>query len=466
MLKTKVKPMSISRLIQDSIAKSSFKKELLKIFFNQKRRLDIYYEKKKLEFLEFDEIKYYQLIKFRNLLKVAMNAPYYREIIYSFNKHIDDFTLDDLKKFPILTKEIIRREKPRLLSKSIKELFSNSSGGSTGEPINFYQDQNYRDQKWATSILVMETFGWTYGARVARLWGAPQDKPNLKTKISYFLQNTRFYDSFNMSEENMLKYHKDMEKFQPDVIISYASSIYLLAKFLEKKGIKPNYPKISINTSAEVLYPHMRETVERVFNVKVFETYGSREVSTIGYECEMHSGLHILMNDVILECIDPITKEDVFEKPGEIIITDLNNYGMPFIRYKIGDMGILSKEKCKCGRNTLLLKKVIGRTTDNFILKNGRIVHGEYFTHLFYGLEGIKEFQFVQEKIDKFTLYIVKDENFDVNIINKLEQEIKNVIGNDSHLEILFVESVPKTPTGKYRFTISKINLDEVLNSL
>jgi len=172
------------------------------------------------------------------------------------------------------------------------------------------------------------------------------------------------------------------------------------------------------------------------------------------------------MDNVIVECIDPITSEEVWDRPGELLITDVNNYGMPFRRYKIGDMGILSKEKCKCGRNTLLLKRVIGRTTDNFILKNGRIVHGEYFTHLFYGLEGIKEFQIVQEKIDKFTLYIVKDENFDVNIINKLEQEIKNVVGSDSQLDIIFVESVPKTPTGKYRFTISKINLDEVLNSL
>jgi phenylacetate-CoA ligase len=458
--------MNIAQFIQDSIARSSVKREILKILPNRRRQWNIYYEKKKLQYLPLEEIKKYQLDKFRQLLMVAIKSPYYKEIIETFGKSLDEFTLEDLKKFPILTKDIIRKEKNRLLTKPIEKLIPNSSGGSTGEPINFYQDQNYKDHVWATMMIIMEACGWFYGARVARLWGAPQDKPGLKGKIAYFLENTRFYDSFNMSEENMLKYHKDMEKFQPDVIISYASSIYLLAKFLEKKGIKPNYPKISISTSAETLYPHMRETIERIFNVKVFDKYGSREVSAIAYECEAHSGLHIIMDNVIVECIDPITGEEVWDRPGELLITDLNNYGMPFIRYKIGDMGILSKEKCKCGRNTLLLKRVIGRTTDNFILKNGRIVHGEYFTHLFYGLEGIKEFQFVQEKIDKFTLYIVKDENFDVNIINKLEQEIKNVVGSDSQLDIIFVESVPKTPTGKYRFTISKINLDEVLNSL
>jgi phenylacetate-CoA ligase len=164
--------------------------------------------------------------------------------------------------------------------------------------------------------------------------------------------------------------------------------------------------------------------------------------------------------------VDPITGEEVWDKPGELLITDLNNYGMPFIRYKIGDMGILSKEKCKCGRNTLLLKRVIGRTSDNFILKNGRIVHGEYFTHLFYGIDGVKEFQFVQESIDEFKLYLVKDENFNESIIDLIQKSIKEIIGNDSKLNIYFVESVPKTPTGKYRFTISKINLDEILKTL
>jgi len=455
--------MSIGQIIQDLISRSKIKREILKIFPNKRRQWDIYYEKKKLQYLPLEDIKKYQLKKFKKLLQVATKASYYKEIIDSFGKSIDEFTLEDLKKFPILTKDIIRKEKMRLLTKSIKELFPNSSGGSTGEPINFYQDQNYRDHVWATMMIIMETCGWYYGARVARLWGAPQDRPSLKGKIAYFLQNTRFYDSFNMSEENMLKYHYDMERFRPDIIISYASSIYLLARFLERKGIKPNYPKISISTSAETLYPHMRETIERVFGVKVFDKYGSREVSAIAYECEKHSGLHIIMDNVIVECIDPITQKEVFDQPGELLITDLNNYGMPFIRYKIGDMGILSKEKCKCGRNTILLKKVIGRTTDNFILKNGRIIHGEYFTHLFYGIDGIKEFQFVQETIDKFNLYIVRDDNFDEETLIKIQKNIKEVIGNDSELNIHFLDSIPKTPTGKYRFTISKINLEEIL---
>jgi phenylacetate-CoA ligase len=448
--------------ISDNISKLNF----FSYRFRKRKVWKLYLEKWKIQFLDREKIIEYQNKKLRILLSYAIKTPFYREYLNNSGVSLENFTIEDLKKFPVLTKETIRKEKNNLLTGPAYKMFPNSSGGSTGEPLNFYQDKNHKKHSYASFLLIHRMGGWYPGAKIARLWGAPQDRPKLKDKIAYFLQNTRFYDSFNMSEENMIKYHYDMEKFHPDVIVSYASSIYLLAKFLEKKNIKPNYPKISIITSAETLYPHMRETIERVFGVKVFDQYGSREVSTIACECEFHSGLHIFMDNVIVECVDPITGEEVWDKPGELLITDLNNYGMPFIRYKIGDMGILSKEKCKCGRNTLLLKRVIGRTSDNFILKNGRIVHGEYFTHLFYGIDGVKEFQFVQESIDEFKLYLVKDENFNESIIDLIQKSIKEIIGNDSKLNIYFVESVPKTPTGKYRFTISKINLDEILKTL
>lgn len=450
--------------VQDIICKSKLKKFILEMILKRKKWI-LYYEKKKVQYMSLDEILKYQTEKLRNLLRIASKSPYYRDVINSTGVPIQEFTLKDLKKLPILTKDIIRTQKDKLLTKPKEELFPNSSGGSTGEPINFYQDKNYIENTWATMMIILEMCGWYYGARIARLWGAPQDKKkleSLKGKLSLYLQNTRFYDTFDMSEEKMYKYHKDMTQFQPEVIISYASSIYLLAKFLESRSIYPNYPTISIGSSAETLYPYMRETIEKVFGVKVYDIYGSREVSAIACECEAHNGLHIFMDNVIIECLDLKTGEDTFDKPGEIIVTDLNNYGMPFIRYKIGDMGVLTQERCPCGRNTLLFKRIVGRTTDNFVTKTGKIIHGEYFTHLFYGIEGIKEFQLVQESFDLFNLYIVKTDEFSSNICSKIENEIKKVAGQDITLNIYFVKSVPKTPTGKYKFTISKINLESI----
>jgi phenylacetate-CoA ligase len=422
----------------------------------------LYEDKKQIHYSSRDMINDYQTKKLQDLLKIANKTKYYRRILNGIGISLDKFQISDIYKLPVLTKDIIRVEKDNMLAKDKSLLFSNSSGGSTGQPLNFFQDNNYKAHTWATMMIQLEMSKWYQGARVARLWGAPQDKRalrSLKGKLALYLQNTRYYDTFDMSEEKIKEYHYDMQKSKPDIIVAYASSIYLMARYFKKANIFPQYPKLSIISSAEALADQMRQTIEEVFRAEVFDKYGSREVSAIACECEAHNGLHVFMDNVIIECIDPVTKKNVTEVPGEILITDLNNYGMPFIRYRIGDVGILSKDYCTCGRKTIFLKKVIGRTTDNFLLKSGKIIHGEYFTHLFYGIEEINEFQFVQETIDHFKLFIVANKDLSKKVVGTIRKEIMAVIGNDAQLEIFFVDKVPKTPTGKYKFTISKISI-------
>ncbi|MDD5644143.1 MAG: hypothetical protein PHO00_01685 [bacterium] len=448
---------------QDFICKSRLEKSISSFLPLKRRKWKLYHNKGSLLCLAEPEKKRFQEEKFKNLLRQALNSPYYSGVLEKAGLNPDNAMLEDLKKLPFLTKEIIRRQGDSLLAKSKSRLYQNASGGSTGEPIVFYQDKNYRENVWATMMVILEMCGWYYGARVARLWGAPQDKRRFRTlrgRLIYFFQNTRFYDSFNMSEENMLKYHYDMTRHKPDIIICYASSIYLLAKFLKKRGLKPSYPSISINTSAETLLPHMRSTVTEVFGRDVYDKYGSREISGIACECSLHRGLHVFEDNVILECVDPITGKDVYEKPGELVVTDLNNLGMPFIRYRIGDMGVISREMCPCGRNTIVLKKILGRITDNFYLKNGKIVHGEYFTHLFYGIRGIKKFQFIQEQEGEFTLDIVKNGNYTEDCLKRVLLGIRDVIGEDASLKVEFKDRIPDTSTGKHRFTISNVKRD------
>ncbi len=445
---------------QDLICKSRLKKSISSFLPSKRRKWKLYHNKGNLLRLAEPEKKRFQEEKFKNLLRQALNSSYYSGVLEKAGLNPDNAALEDLKKLPFLTKEIIRRQGDSLLAKSKSRLYQNASGGSTGEPIVFYQDKNYRDNVWATMMVILEMCGWYYGARIARIWGAPQDKRRFRTlrgRLIYFFQNTRFYDSFNMSEENMLKYHYDMTKHRPDIIICYASSVYLLAKLLKEKGLMPSYPSISINTSAETLLPHMRSTVTEVFGREIYDKYGSREISGIACECSAHRGLHVFEDNVILECLDPLTGEDVYEKPGELVVTDLNNLGMPFIRYRIGDMGVISRERCPCGRNTLMLKKVSGRITDNFYLKNGRIVHGEYFTHLFYGKRGIKNFRFIQNREDDFLLHIVKDTDYAEDCLKQIVCDIKKVIGENTVLKVEFKDKIPDTATGKYRFTVSKV---------
>lgn len=429
-----------------------------------------YLEKKRYNNKNHSEI---EQIQFRNLKKLVVHCnetvPYYKKVYKEagFNPY-DMKKVDDLKYVPILTKDIIRENFNNLLSANVpaKEIYLNSSGGSTGHTLNFYQDKRFKRHSIASFFLCDSMQGWSFGARTARLWGAPKDISHIKGfagRMKMYFKNEKFFDAFDMTPDNMKQYHVELSAFKPDVIIAYASSAYIFAKYLKENHIKPDYPRKSIISTAEVLYDYMRNLIEEVFEVEVFDRYGSREVGNIAAECSHHNGLHINMHDYIIECIDPMTGTDANKgEIGELVITCFINYAMPFVRYKIGDMGIIDDKLCPCGRNTTLLKRLIGRTSDIITSKSGRLIHGEYFTHIFYGMKGVKQFQFIQETLNNYKILIVKDEGFIDHNIDDIKKEVFDVLGKEIDLEIQFVSRIPNEISGKYRFTISKVPIGAI----
>jgi phenylacetate-CoA ligase len=417
----------------------------------------------KLERSEINEIYAEQERALRDLLARAERTPFYRNLSERLGKPVTGVTLADLPRLPFLTKAIMQEQGDRLRIPGARGVFENYSGGSTGVPARFWQDERYKVQMSVATKRSNQLAGAFPGARVAKLWGAPQDKRKIegwlgRTKL--WLLNQRYYDTFDMAPHRMTAYHEDLERFQPDIIQAYASSVYLYARFLKAHGIRPAYPRISIISSAEKLFPHMRAEIEEVFPVKVFDRYGSREVSAMAAECERHEGLHIQMPGYILETIDPVTLEPVAGRPGEIVITVLYNHAMPFIRYRIGDMGILETSPCACGRTFHRLREVVGRTSDNFLMPDGRIVHGEYFTHIFYGREGIEQFQFVQHEREEFSLQIVPAAGYRAATSEEIEREVRQMIGPAARLRLELRDEIPKTSSGKYRFTVSHVDVN------
>lgn len=399
----------------------------------------------------------------RHLLVRASQLPRYRDLAERLGKPLGGVTLADLPRLPFLTKEILRTDGPKLRLAEAEGVYENYSGGSTGIPIRFWQDERYRIDLSAATRRANRLAGMFPGARVAKLWGAPQDKrkiEGLAGRLRLWLLNQRYYDTFDMGPERMEAYHRDLESFQPDYIQAYASSALLLARFLKSRGLRPTYPRKAIVSSAEKLTAAMRAEIEEVFPVRVFDRYGSREVSAIAAECAEHQGLHIQMASYIVETVDPATLTPVTGRPGEIVITVLNNYAMPFLRYRIGDMGTLDKSSCVCGRPTYRLREVLGRTSDNFLMADGRIVHGEYFTHIFYGREGIEQFQFVQHTPDEYTLQIVPTAHYRQAVADQVESEVREMIGPGARLRFEIREEIPKTASGKYRFTVSHVDLE------
>jgi phenylacetate-CoA ligase len=414
------------------------------------------------EFWSAEQLREYQFNRLKKLLiHAGTQVPYYRDLFAKCG--FDPYSFQDLQELaslPPLTKEIIKEQGHRLHSQDAKQrgMYENSTSGSTGSPSVFYQDQNYQDYQRAATWLSDMAAGWNMGDSIARLWGGHQDvQSNIKTSMQRFenwLLNQHWYDAYNITPETMLQYHHQLSRKRHDILIAYASSAYLYAQFLESRDIKPDYPLKGFISSAEVLHAYMRETIERVFNTKIFDRYGSRDAGLVGYECDQHQGLHVNSQNLYLEC-----DRTEHGQPGLALVTLFENYAMPFIRYQIGDMLVMSEQTCTCGRGAPLIERIMGRTQDFITLRSGKRFVGEYITQFFRGEVSIKNFQFVQENLEEFELYIVKGENYQDTLLEKIQRSINEMFGQECHIKNIFVDELPPNPSGKYRTVISKVPL-------
>ncbi|MEQ9714173.1 MAG: phenylacetate--CoA ligase family protein [Candidatus Asgardarchaeia archaeon] len=422
------------------------------------------------EYLEIKKIESYDdLINFQNnyltrlLLHAYHNVPYYSKILREYD--VTDgktVNLENFTKIPPLTKDDIRNNFNLLLSKDYtsRDWYYNSSGGSTGEPVRFVQDKEYKRWAKATNyyyyydILGVDEIS----SKKALIWGSEKEILELtgsfQGKIINWLTNSIMLNAFKMTEKDLHQFVTTINKFKPDIIRAYATALYELARFVEKKRLSIHSPKIIVST-AEMLTDFMREKIESVFGTKVFNFYGSRESSAIAGEC-LHQEMHIFSFNQYVEVVnfnDPSIKQ--INSVGKILITTLHNYSMPLIRYEIGDTGILSSEKGICGHYLPVLKKITGRITDNFIRKDGTIIHGEYFTHLFYFKDWVKKFQVVQEDFDKIRILIVPKGVPIEKEKNEIEKGIKKVMGPECRIIWDIVDDIPVPPSGKHIFTKS-----------
>ena len=409
---------------------------------------------------EIQRKKLYMLIKYAN-----QNIPYYQRVIQEYNIQFSEDTIfDDIKKFPVLTKNIIRNNFDKLYKFRDNTYYRNSSGGSTGEPVIFYQDKPYLEWATANKILFNEWAGRKIGDLMVKLWGSFRDAlkggQGFKGYLRQQLSGVTVLNSNRMTEKNMYEYAQRINNIKPCLILAYTSSIDEFAHFIRKNHLSIYSPQ-AIMTSAGVLYPEVRARIEEVFRAPVFNRYGSREVSDIACNCEKSHGLHLIPDIHYLEIVDDEGKEVKPGKSGNIIITLLTNYTMPLIRYKIGDRGILSDKNSQCGRGLPLLESVTGRIKSTFKNKFGAYIDDDLFIRLFRLKENIKQFQIIQEEIEYISINLVlidetkfKDLDEDFKEINQI---IWKVMGDETKIKYNIVDEIESSPSGKYMYTFSRV---------
>jgi phenylacetate-CoA ligase len=409
----------------------------------------------------YEELKEEQEKQLRAMIVFAYkNVPYYHKLFDDLKLSPDDIKkVEDLEKLPILTKDIIKQNwgdfKPVNLNKL--KYYEQATGGSTGTPFK------YRLSKFDRFLSgAMLYKGWGYGGyelgdKMVFLAGASLDigkKSYLTKRAHEVVRNIKKLSSFDMGEKEMKEYVTIINSSKPKFLRGYASSIYFFAKWIEENNIEIHQPS-AVFTTAEKLYPNMREKIGNVFNCAVYDAYGLNDGGIGAYECSEHSGLHIDTERAVMEVVDE-NRNQLEIGEGEILATSLYNYAMHFIRYDTGYLGYIIDDICGCGRGYKLLKEVVGRQQEMLETPEGKYIHGEFFTHIFWEIDRVKEFQVVQEKLDKIVIKIVPEEDFDEKQLDKI-REIVRKRSEGWNIKFKFVDEIERTGAGKYKFIINEM---------
>ncbi|MEW5746927.1 MAG: phenylacetate--CoA ligase family protein [Nitrospirota bacterium] len=408
------------------------------------------------------EVREEQWRRFKRLLDHAYaHTAYYRERMRSCGVVPDDLrSWEDMARLPLLTKDDIRKHKDSMIARTVpkEKLMPKKTSGSTGVSLEFFVDEESLQWKRACALRHDRWTGWEIGERIGAVWGNPEYKKSWRGYVrNALLERYTYLDTLKMDERAMADFHSRIRRKRPTLLFGHAHSLYLFAQFLEAKGLAAIRPK-GIISSAMVLHDFERAAIERVFGCKVTNRYGCEEVSLIACECREHRGLHINMDTLVVEFLNEEGRQARAGEAGALVITDLTNVGMPFIRYRIGDVGVPSDRVCACGCTYPLIESLEGRAADYIVTAEGSFISGISLTENFAMLlGGIRQLQIVQEALDRLVFRIVRGERFSAAELKELDRLVVQRFGQSMRYSVEFVDSLQQERSGKYRFCISKV---------
>lgn len=367
---------------------------------------------------------------------------------------------EDFHRWPVIDRDTVRRYRLEMRATAPQtKLIEKATGGSSGVPLLFDLDAGSYERRMAAWHRGYNWAGAGPGTRQWYLWGVAPSSSSSWTKHKMWLYDQLYrrttISCFELSESAVDRFLASLVRTRPHVIVSYTNAIYTFARMLESRGWIPPSPA-SIVVGAEKLYPFQRETIERVFRAPVFETYGSREFMLIGAECDRHTGLHVTTENLLVELLDEAGAPVPVGTEGNVVVTDLTNFGMPFIRYANGDRAIASTAPCGCGRGLPTLAQVTGRRLDVLTTPDGRTLPGEFFPHILKELATVQRFQVIQTTPATVVVRLVAP-GWTADDEKWLRREITAVAGIALHVVIELVDDIPLTAAGKLRVVVNRV---------
>lgn len=428
----------------------------------------IYLQLKALEYSSKEELEIYQLDRLNRLLHhAATRVPYYRrkQLADSLPTTLSD--VSELSQWPLLSKSDVRENLYfDLFSEQHmkRQMHKISTSGSTGQPFTTYADKYQLEVRFATTLRALEWTGWRFGDRQARLWHQTigmSYSQIIKEKIDSLFMRRIFIPAFDISSQNINNFVARIRKHKPVLIDGYAESLNFLATYVAE-GNKPGFSPQAMMSSAQALPDNVRARIEDAFKTRVFDKYGSREFSGIAYQCEKSDDHHVMAESYVVELVTEGRPSRIGEI-GEILITDLNNYSVPLIRYRVGDLAeaVDNSVPCECGRNQPRIGKIQGRTQAIVICAGGKWMPGTFFAHFFKDYEPlVRLFQIHQTQVGSFTLKIVKNDSWNEQKFRAMMATFLTHVGHDTNVDVQFVDQIPLLRTGKRSAVVSEVDYD------
>jgi phenylacetate-CoA ligase len=425
-----------------------------------RRTFDFLRETEKTQWMSAQEIADYQWDKLRKLVAHAgRTVPFYQKIFSEIGLDPERFTLEDFKRIPVMEKELFKQHEADILARGYKDkLVRLRTGSSTGTPLWFYSSTHTQAYQNAVKLRCRKWWGIEPGDMMFEFWASPIELSKgalVHIAKDRHLMNHYLLSALNMTDETMAAYVALMNRKKPSVIVGYPSALHLLAQHLQETGTRLRFSPKGIIVTAEMLLPAQREAIQAAFGAPVINEYGARDGGLLAYECPEGS-MHVVAENVFLE-VDPATTPDEEPSRGDVLVTNLESFAYPFIRYRLGDQVTLSDKTCPCGRGLPCLERIEGRKTDWLVDSTGKKIHGLVVAHTIAKVQGIKQFQIVQKTPTEVLVRIVKNgfyrDTDDAWVVDSLSKYFTGPI----RIDLLPVDQIEASASGKHRFIINEI---------
>lgn len=426
-------------------------------------------ELERLQWADPSEVEALRVERLRRLLRhCKQHVPFYREAFAESGFDPDELqSVADLVAVPFASKEEFRKDYRRFHAEGERRPVDTwNSSGSTGQPFTHSLDKNSTTRNtFAALIRARRWWGIEDGDREMSIWSVASDASGtwrgrwkaFKRRHSWMLRNILLVDCYDLDERQMRAYYERLLRFQPLSARCISSGLYRFCVLLEQFGLDGRALGIKNAIYTGEAFPDVqKEAVERILGCRAINEYGCSELGIMAFECP-EGGIHLSHENHVFEFLkdgEPAAPGE----PAELVVTNLNNFVAPYVRYRVGDLVVPSDRSCPCGRTMPLIESISGRTSSTIRTPSGVVVHGLFFAHLFDEQPAIDRFRVVQRTLHELRIEVTSNETLPREVLQDVERNCSKTMGEGVEVKVEQVADLGLVRSGKFQWLVSELD--------